>query len=323
MKKTFSFILLFTILVSCFTLDSGAASDPMAAKFQEALGLLDYFYDYDVNYMIRIANDHFVSYDNIGPVVVSAAEYEAVLHDHFLIDDSVIASIRTHGYEAVYNITDETYTVEWVGGFGGSLAPREYLGYVKNGDSYIVYYQNITYGYLCDVLPDEIDEYEYADEYGDPITGNVEYDGFIYVSGPEGYYTLKSFDDFGRKYTVEMNGETVRIISCTEYVKGEAPESFDDKEKNDVIYDVPENNTILIPENDCFEDDTVIKVEEVKSGDVFEVVKDTKFNLYTVSVAQGDIGAVIGKNGKIAEAIRTVVKSANPRERMRIKFEAK
>lgn len=54
-----------------------------------------------------------------------------------------------------------------------------------------------------------------------------------------------------------------------------------------------------------------------------DVVKDTKFNLYTVSVAQGDIGAVIGKNGKIAEAIRTVVKSANPRERMRIKFEAK
>ena len=54
-----------------------------------------------------------------------------------------------------------------------------------------------------------------------------------------------------------------------------------------------------------------------------EVVKDTKFNLYTVNVAQCDIGAVIGKNGKIAEAIRTVVKSANSRERMRIKFEAK
>ena len=32
---------------------------------------------------------------------------------------------------------------------------------------------------------------------------------------------------------------------------------------------------------------------------------------------------LIGKGGKIAEAIRTVVKSASSRERMRIKFEAK
>ena len=54
-----------------------------------------------------------------------------------------------------------------------------------------------------------------------------------------------------------------------------------------------------------------------------EVVKEDRFTLYNVCVADGDLGAVIGKNGKIAEAIRTVVKSANSRERMRIKFEAK
>ena len=54
-----------------------------------------------------------------------------------------------------------------------------------------------------------------------------------------------------------------------------------------------------------------------------EVVKDEKFTTYNVNVASGDIGAVIGKGGKIAEAIRTVVKSASSRERMRIKFEAK
>ena len=53
-----------------------------------------------------------------------------------------------------------------------------------------------------------------------------------------------------------------------------------------------------------------------------EVVKEDRFTLYKVCVASSDIGGVIGKNGKIAEAIRTVVKSAT-RERMRIKFEAK
>ena len=54
-----------------------------------------------------------------------------------------------------------------------------------------------------------------------------------------------------------------------------------------------------------------------------EVVKEDRFTLYNVSVASSDLGSVIGKNGKIAEAIRTVVKSASSRERMRIKFEGK
>ena len=54
-----------------------------------------------------------------------------------------------------------------------------------------------------------------------------------------------------------------------------------------------------------------------------EVAKDDRFTLYTVNVASADLGSVIGKNGKFAEAIRTVVKSASSRERMRIKFEAK
>lgn len=53
------------------------------------------------------------------------------------------------------------------------------------------------------------------------------------------------------------------------------------------------------------------------------VEKTSKCNFYTVNVAQSDLGAVIGKGGKIAEAIRTVVKSASNRERLRIKFEAK
>ena len=54
-----------------------------------------------------------------------------------------------------------------------------------------------------------------------------------------------------------------------------------------------------------------------------EVEKDDRGVTYNVLVAQSDIGGVIGKGGKIAQAIRTIVKSANSRERMRIKFDAK
>ena len=53
-----------------------------------------------------------------------------------------------------------------------------------------------------------------------------------------------------------------------------------------------------------------------------EQIKEDRFTTYRVTVAQEDIGGVIGKGGKIAEAIRTIVKSSS-RERSRIKFEAK
>ena len=63
----------------------------------------------------------------------------------------------------------------------------------------------------------------------------------------------------------------------------------------------------------------------VADKDAVTVVEsqDDRMTIYNVTVAQSDIGGVIGKGGKIAEAIRTIVKSANSRERMRIKFEAK
>jgi len=54
-----------------------------------------------------------------------------------------------------------------------------------------------------------------------------------------------------------------------------------------------------------------------------ESSKEDKFTAYNVTVAQEDLGAVIGKGGKIAEAIRTIAKSSNSRERIRIKFAAK
>ena len=54
-----------------------------------------------------------------------------------------------------------------------------------------------------------------------------------------------------------------------------------------------------------------------------ETVKEEKFTAYNVTVAQDDLGAVIGKGGKIAEAIRTIAKSSNSRERVRIKFASK
>lgn len=54
-----------------------------------------------------------------------------------------------------------------------------------------------------------------------------------------------------------------------------------------------------------------------------EVKKEEKATQVVVSVADGDLGHVIGKGGNIAQSIRTIVKSAYPHQRTYIKFEAK
>ena len=64
----------------------------------------------------------------------------------------------------------------------------------------------------------------------------------------------------------------------------------------------------------------------VTDKDAVSVVEsqDDRMTIYNVTVAQSDIGGVIGKGGKIAEAIRTIAKSSAPRNKhIRIKFEAK
>lgn len=57
-----------------------------------------------------------------------------------------------------------------------------------------------------------------------------------------------------------------------------------------------------------------VKIEEVNGA------KEIRFN---VSVADSDIGKVIGKQGKIARALRTVMKSLAAREGKKVYIEFK
>lgn len=58
--------------------------------------------------------------------------------------------------------------------------------------------------------------------------------------------------------------------------------------------------------------------EDVK----IESKEDGRVKVFTVRVNKADIGAVIGKGGATAQAIRTVAKSMNSRERVIIKFDS-
>ena len=63
-------------------------------------------------------------------------------------------------------------------------------------------------------------------------------------------------------------------------------------------------------------------VDNKDSVEVFESVKEREI-VYTVKIAEEDFGKIIGRSGKVATAIRTVVKTAAKKENKRVfvKFE--
>lgn len=65
----------------------------------------------------------------------------------------------------------------------------------------------------------------------------------------------------------------------------------------------------------------VKSIVEDKDAVNIQMSKEDNCTLYTVKVSSNDIGHVIGKGGNVAQSIRTIVKSVNPRQRVRIKFD--
>ena len=297
MKKFLALLLCAVCLCGLLALPAQAAGDPLAAKLQDGLSLLDYFYNYDKWYMLRVASDAFVGYDNFGPVTVPAADFEAELNKYFVMNDAMLNDIRNildDDNKPIYNATAKTYTVHWYGGFGGMLPDREYLGYVKNGDRYDVYYQHLTYAYLRDVLPAGTDEYAYAEKHMDPNTYTVTYNGVVYQDGPDGFYMVKSRDDYGRKYTVEFNGDIVRIVSCVNYTQ--APAKFDDVV---VDYQLTADYAVHIPDNACFPTGTAVKVEQITNATVTQAMKTVAESFVAYEFTATREGAAIQPNGKL------------------------
>lgn len=300
MKKLLCVLAVAACLCMVLAAPAAAKEDPLAVKFQDALHLLDSLYDYGPQYMVKVANDNFISYDDEEWMkTVPAAEYEAVLHKYFVIDDAMLQRIRTYDEGLLeYNADSNTYTVYMGGGFGGILPPREYHGYVKVGARYEVYYRQADYEFLADVLPEGTTE---EDIVGEDWPPEVAYGGNTYESGPEGYYRTRGYMDAGRKYTVELNGDVVRIVSCTEYTGG--PGKFDDGSAG-VEYEIPQDSSVVIPENDCFEADTVVKVEQITQGQTMQTVTQTmasvaeKYVAYEFTATKNN--AAVQPNGKLA-----------------------
>lgn len=275
---------------------NATASDPLARSFQDALDVLDRFNKLDAEYMVKKATDVFCT--DYNEATVSADEFEAMLNKYFVIDDEILEEIRNIGSDMlVFDEEAQTYTVKPYGGIGGSLPDRQYLGYVKNGETYDVFYQHLTYSYLEKELTDE----EYDELFNSTAWGDdVEYEGLVYEAGPEGYTAIASYDNYGRKYTVELNEDVVRILSCIDYTEADLPQSFDDVI---VHYDIAEDSGLIIPANDCFENNTTVKVEKVTEGAVFGTVSEAmeeiaeKYTAYEFTATKDDVA--VQPNGKL------------------------
>ena len=64
----------------------------------------------------------------------------------------------------------------------------------------------------------------------------------------------------------------------------------------------------------------VTSIVKNKEDVIVEEKQDGRFKIYNVKVNPADMGSVIGKGGNTAQAIRTVVKSMNSREKVVVKF---
>jgi len=189
------------------------------------------YYNYGPEYIINeIVWSYFVNYDQTWEFVVPAAEFEAEVGKYFKTDTMMIQMLREYAaslnpeYASVYYDAEfNTYTVRPVGGFGGSMDERQYVGYVKSGSEYTAYYCTINYVFLTEVM-DDADSY--AESLGYPET--IEYEGQIFSNGPDGYYYIESIADSGRKVTMEFNDNVVRIVDVRDFTAAELPTAFDD-----------------------------------------------------------------------------------------------
>ncbi len=276
----------------CGAVDMGRLS----LAFQDALDRLDYGYTLDADFMAMTVNDILIEANgNEEPLTVPADEYEAMIDTYFVLTEEIRQELRTI---LDYNEADDTYTIMVFGGMGGSLSARDYVGYVKNGDTYDVYYGHITYSYLEDVWAEETDFWTYVEQQEWPET--ITYKGVVYEAGPEGYFKVESYDNYGKVYTVELNGNIVRILSSADYTAEDLPEKFDDA----LVVEVPGDDSVIIPDSDVFEDGATVKVEQVEEGEIFDAAQDAMefvAESYTVFefTAYKD-GAAVQPNGALS-----------------------
>lgn len=261
MKRIISIMLCLACLLALPV--AAAPSDPMAVKFQKFLDRCDSLYDGDViKLVLTDAMKAFVPREDLEPMKIAAADFETELEKHIVLTDTVRNDIRSDE-RGLYDSTENKYAVKYPDGITDISDERQYRGYVKTGENtYDVYYQNAEREIL-DESPEVISQYK------NPITGEVKFNGKVYVQDSDRYYCIKNWKDGGKKYTVEVDGGKMRFVSGEDYVADQQPAAFNDVS---VTYELPKDDTVYLDNVAYFPDQTIVKVERI-TGVVQEIAE--------------------------------------------------
>lgn len=295
MKRTISIILCLACVCALLALPAAAApTDPLAVKFQEFLNKCDSLYKGDVmELVIADTMKAFAAQENQESVEATAFETE--IAKHIVLSDTVLNELRSTE-RGLYDSVTNTYKLQHPEDKEPDTVKRQYRGYVKTGENtYDVYYQEFD--------RDPLENTEIISQYKNPITGNVEYNGKVYVRDSDGYYCVKNWGESGNKYSIEVSEDAkIRFICGESYGADQQPETFDDVS---VTYDLPKDDTVYLDDLAYFPDQTVVKVERITG-----VVEEIAQAMTTVSTRYAPYSFTATQNGNPVQ----------PKSKMKVHF---
>ncbi len=190
--------------------------------FVRELSFLDDYFSYNLaEYALYQMTSILVDkeWDDFSDTIIPAEVLEPELNKHFCLDEETLARFKQY---AKYNETEQTYTLNIYGGFGGGISERAYTAFKKKGDIYEVFFNTIMREYLRDEFDDEAEFYQYIEAQGYPES--ITYKGKTYESIYGEYVCDSGLENTGKKYTVDLNGGIVRIHSISTFTKEEHPD---------------------------------------------------------------------------------------------------
>lgn len=234
MKRLIAFITAVLCVVGLFSFTASAEEVTVEDAIKNELWMLQFSFEGIVSeeYIVFRAMQDFRAQDNsILPWerTIPADEFEAVLNKYFVVDDGMLEAIRAFSFDQYdqyafsYDEAENTYSCKIEGIPVTGFMHYDYYTCEKVGSTYKAFYNEIKYESLASALPEGVDEFEYAESLGFPES--IKYGGKTYFQDENSWaeYYIKTPLYSGKVYTVEVDGDNVRIISYGDYTAEDLP----------------------------------------------------------------------------------------------------
>lgn len=260
-------------------------ADVLDEKLQSHVSWLNLFFEVNLGgdaeknflfYAIMEAGDAFAeSYEDYP---YTATEEDLLLHlnEEYTADmaEFVLNAFRAPEYadHVLYDAAAKTYTFYGLGGAGGMIPIRDYVGYEETENGYYVYFADRDIAYLYDYLYyGEITQEEY-----DAAILAGEWNGFRLESAMGEYYFIREVLKSGVRYAVAFEDGKGKYFELPKYYEEQdLPSEFGKLEEASAKLPVAEKTevSVQLEVKDAFDEGTEVLVETVKEGEIFSAAK--------------------------------------------------